>query len=173
MEYSECNQRVVKGTRFADMVREQVLSSIIPERMNPNGHGRRFIGHTPIGNDITNEVFSLFGINKIQPEPMFGNFIGNHYLDAAAVHLHKDPAPKGFHHVRCNIAIEMPSQGGHPILDGKTIEIESGDIWICFASIEAHSSTPIKGGQRVTLSLGALVEQSLAEEIYGRITANG
>lgn len=69
--------------------------------------------------------------------------------------------------------LEMPVQGGQPVIEGKTIEVEAGDIWVCFASIEAHSSLPVNGGRRVTLSLGALVEQSVAEEIYGRITTNG
>lgn len=100
---------------------------------------------------------------------MFGNFLGNHYLDGAAVHEHTDPAPLGYHHVRCNIALEMPVQGGHPILEGKLIEIKRNDIWICFASIEKHSSAPMTGGERLTLSIGALVEKSTAELIYKAI----
>lgn len=153
-------------TRFAEYTRSEVLHALKTQEAKPNGYGRRFISHSQVGVDIIDEVFSLFGINSIKPEPLFGTFIGNHFLDGAAVQPHNDPAPIGFHHVRCNIAIEMPVSGGNPVNNGVEKSVDRGDIWICFASIDKHWSTPIMGGQRIILSLGALVEKTLAERVY-------
>lgn len=130
---------------------------------------RRYIGHTTIGGEIAADVFGSFGISTIFPEPLFGNFIGNHFGDGGAVHPHTDPAPHGFHHVRCNIAVEMPEFGGMPVNNGVIDTVHTGDVWITFASIEKHWSTPMRGGQRVTLSLGALVPAVEAEAAYDRI----
>jgi len=135
----------------------------------PNGYGRRFASQCVIDTDFVKEAFAVYGITSLFREPMFGNFIGNNYLDGAFVHLHKDPAPPGYHHVRCNFALQMPTEGGNPLLDGKEVEVKQGDMWICFASIEEHSTTPVKGGERLVLSCGALVEAVLAEKVYEAI----
>lgn len=166
--------RTVSGTSstsLADAVRPVVLQYIKdnPQAFEPNQYGRRFMRHVPIDRALVASAFSQFGIDTLYEEPIFGNFIGNNYADGAFVHSHKDPAPEGFHHVRCNLALEMPIVGGNPLLDGKEIEVKRGDMWICFASIEEHSTTPILGGERLVLSMGALVEEGTANKVYETI----
>jgi hypothetical protein len=155
-----------------DLAFLQCAKSALSETLQwkDNGFGRRFAEHIHIDESFKKEVFAEFGIDEIIDEPMFGNFVGNHYLDGAFVHQHKDGAPEGYHHVRCNIALEMPEEGGCPILDEKTVTVSKGDIWICFASIERHSSTPIRNGQRLVLSLGSLVRKELAESVYQKLS---
>ena len=158
--------RVVRNSGLVEEIYPYVLKLKETLSFQPNGHGRRFASHVHIDNNFTKKIFSLFGIDIIHPEPLFGNFIGNHFLNGAAVHEHTDPGTPGFHHVRCNLALQMPTQGGHPVLNQKITQIYQNDIWICFASIEKHSSTEIADGQRLTLSLGALVEKQKAENVY-------
>lgn len=147
-----------------------VLLSIYSGALKPNGYGRQYLSHVNIPREVSTKVFARFGIDDYLDEPMFGNFIGLHNLDGAAVHPHTDPAPIGYHHVRCNLAIEMSVHGGYPVLDGDILPVRQGFAWICFASIEQHGSTPIEGGRRIVLSLGGLVEKSLAEHIFNQIS---
>lgn len=138
--------------------------------MRPNGYGRRFAAKLEIDQSIVDELFSRFGLVWEMEEPELGHFIGNNYLMGAHVHVHTDPAPEGFHHVRCNVAIEMPKFGGKPVLDGVELDVGEGDAWICFSSIEEHSSTPVRNGDRVVVSMASLVEKHIAESAYGKLT---
>lgn len=104
------------------------------------------------------EAFAVFGFNDLASEPQYGTFIGNHYKDGAAVHAHTDTAPDGFAQVRCNWMLKKPPVGGDPILDGEVVPVQEGDLWLCLASLERHSTTAIYGGERWVCSFGALVK---------------
>lgn len=120
-----------------------------------NGAGRRYLPHDSAA--FRDEAFSAFGMSDLADEPMFKNFIGNHFEDGAHVHEHSDRAPSGYVHTRCNWMVKKPQAGGDPVIDGELIPVEEGDLWLCLASHERHSSTPIFGGERIVYSFGALV----------------
>lgn len=152
--------RVIKNWKFAPM--------IIPAKdgfvINNVGSGRRFavVNHAP----YREEAFAEFGLVPEADEPIFGNFTGNHFLDGAFVHEHCDPAPDGYVHARCNLMIKKPTKGGMPVIDGKEVPVEEGDLWLCLSSLENHASTPIEGGERIIFSFGALVPQlQVAEKV--------
>ena len=151
--------RVVKNWEWAKF--------IVPAKegftTNSAGSGRRFaICDNPV---YRTEAFKEFDLIPDLEEPVFKNFTGNHYLDGAFVHEHSDFAPEGYVHVRCNLMIKKPSVGGMPIIDGQELFIQENDLWLCLASLEKHSSTPILGGERVTFSFGALVNKHSVEKI--------
>jgi hypothetical protein len=126
--------------------------------MRENGYGRRFAVQTE--HPMTQKAFAQFGLTTLLPEPSFGIFTGHHYLNGAHTHMHKDPITKqGYAHVRCNVMLKKPLEGGNPVLDGKELEVNKNDLWICFSSMETHGSVPIKGGERLIISFGALVPQ--------------
>jgi hypothetical protein len=125
-----------------------------------NGPGRRFFKVEKI--DGREEAFEQFGLLNLLPEPLFQNFIGNHFKDGAFTHLHSDPSPVGQVHVRVNWMLKKPRIGGDPVIDGRVIPVNEGDLWICFASEERHGSTPISGGERLICSFGALVPRNEA-----------
>lgn len=122
-----------------------------------NGNGRRYLSLDNI--PYRDEAFNSFGFKDLIDEPVFKNFIGEHYLDSAFTHEHQDKAPEGFMHVRVNWMINKPKMGGDPIINGKIIQVTEGDLWICFASEELHSSTPTKEGIRRICSFGALIQK--------------
>ena len=136
------------------------------ESLEPNGYGRRHLIQQPFDDDVKKEVFSLFGFDEIYDEPVLENFIGNNYLPGAFVHPHTDPTVPGFTHIRCNIAVEMPELGGNPVLMGKEVVVGTGDIWVCFASKEVHTSKPLIKGQRKVISLGALIKNEVADSLF-------
>lgn len=145
-----CHPRVIKGWKHPSCF------LLPPGQFVNNGMGRRFLPHDNAAFRV--EAFSAFGMSDLTDEPMFKNFIGNHFEDGARVHEHSDPAPTGYIHARCNWMVKKPQIGGDPVIDGELIPIEEGDLWLCLASHERHSSTPIYGGERVVYSFGALVQ---------------
>ena len=124
----------------------------------PNGEGRQYLSYEE--DQFRVEAFNSFGLLELYPEPVFKNFIGNHYADGAAVHEHMDRAPIGYTHTRCNWMIKKPVKGGDPIINGNMLSVKEGDLWICLASREFHSSTPIETGERIICSFGALIKDA-------------
>lgn len=104
-----------------------------------------------------NEAFSAFNLKPCYLEPMFETFTGVHYRKGAFTHIHQDSAPKDFAHVRCNVMLKKPKEGGDPIIDGEILKVEEGDLWIVFSSLELHGSTPISEPYRIIKSFGALI----------------
>ena len=126
--------------------------------------GRRYSKQNP-DKDLWKKAFSEFNLNPVSFEPIIGNILMNHYLDGAFSHVHNDPAPKGFVHVRANVMLEKPETGGDPIVDDKTINVDKKDLWLVLASLEYHASTPIKGGERLVYSFGSLVKEEEVSKI--------
>ena len=142
--------RVIKNWQYAPMV--QPSFEFIE---NTVSSGRRFAMQDTA--PYWAEAFSEFGLKPYSVEPVFKNMTGNHYQDGACVHPHIDQAPDGFVHTRCNVMLKKPKEGGNPVLDGEELIVAEGDLWLCLASMELHSSTPIKGGERLIFSFGGLV----------------
>lgn len=142
--------RVVKNWKFAEKINPAING------FEQNGYGHK-VSRT---NDLSywKDAFSEFGLTPNEIEPLDRNFTAIHYLDGACTHMHKDVAPDGYVHVRCNVLLEKPLKGGHPIIDGKAIDVDVNDLWILFASLEKHGSIKISGGKRIIYSFGALVD---------------
>lgn len=122
-----------------------------------NTFGRRYMSVDDM--PYRKEALAAFGFTELADEPVFKNFVGNHYEDKAYTHQHTDPAPAGFMHVRANWMLKKPPVGGDPVLSGEVVPVQEGDLWLCFASEESHASTPISGGERWICSFGALVKR--------------
>jgi hypothetical protein len=152
-------ERVVKNWKFS--------GSVAPEynamRINKMGDGRKFSSKNKC--NYWSEAFNSFGIIPSCVEPMFMNMTCLQYKDQAFVHEHKDTAPNGFVHVRCNLMLKKPPTGGNPVIDGKELLVNEGDLWLCLSSLENHASTPIAGGERLVFSFGGLVDCGQIDKI--------
>jgi hypothetical protein len=149
--------RIIKQWKYASLVTPNI------NFLNTSGDGRRCV--TQEEAPYWKEAFAEFRLKPTSVEPVFKNLTGNHFQDGAFVHLHTDPAPDGFVHTRCNLMLKKPKQGGNPVIDGEEVDVEEGDLWLCLASMEFHSSTPIKGGERLIFSFGGLVPVEQIEAI--------
>jgi hypothetical protein len=149
------------------VVKDWALGRNIPVASSgytPNGTGRRFA--SVLQADGWAEAFDAFGLNPTIVEPIYKNFTGHHYADGARTGAHTDEAPEGFTHVRCNVLVKLPLQGGLPFINGEILPVELNDLWLCLASEESHGSTPIAGGDRVIFSYGALVPKSVILGVF-------
>jgi len=150
--------RVVRQWRYARLIEPNLNFEL-----NAVGSGRRYA--TQVSATYWKESFAEFGLQPVAVEPIFKNMTGNNYEDGAFVHQHIDSAPNGFVHVRCNVMLRKPHQGGNPILDNEEIHVDTGDLWLCLASMELHGSTPILGGDRLIFSFGGLVPMAQVQKI--------
>lgn len=133
-----------------------------------NRYGRKFA--TQDYDENWFDAFAAFGLIPELVEPCFKIMTGHHYLDGAYTHTHKDTAPEGYVHVRCNTLLKKPNFGGMPHCGGQIMEVEKGDLWLVLASLEEHGSTPINGGERLLFSFGGLVP---VEQIKAIIKSGG
>lgn len=130
---------------------------------NNAGAGRRFARVS--SHHLWRVAFAAFGLYPTDVEPVFQHFTGWHYKEGAFTQRHKDSAPEGYVHTRCNVMIKKPPEGGIPVIDDHLVEVDEGDMWLCFASLDHHESTPIKGGDRLIFSFGGLIPVQQVESI--------
>jgi hypothetical protein len=114
------------------------------------------------------EAFLAFGLTPVRVEPDFKTFTGVHSLPGSFTHTHIDTAPDGLVHVRCNVLLEKPAEGGMPVIDGEVLDVDVGDLWIVLASMEEHGSTPISSPKRVIKSFGGLVPINQVQKILNQ-----
>ena len=146
--------------------------------VNPAGLGRRFCNLNKYNIDLSKRVkefaresYSSLGIDSVNEEHMFGNFIGVN-SGGAFVHEHIDPNREDGHwHIRLNFMIQKPDVGGNVVIDGVEYLINEGESWINFASKWRHASTPVVGQRpRVVLSMGNYIDPKQATDLFERIT---
>ena len=154
--------RVVKGWAIGRPV-EAAVAGFKP---NSAGPGRKYAieDEAPCWAD----AFLAFGLAPARVEPNFKIFTGVHFLAGAYTHTHMDTAPDGLVHVRCNVMLERPADGGMPVIDGEVIDVDVGDLWIVLASMEEHGSTPISSPKRVIKSFGGLVPIKQVQKILNQ-----
>jgi hypothetical protein len=152
--------RVIKNWQYANEIKINNKNFI----ENPVSFGRRF-SKQEVEPKLWKKAFNEFNLIPSHIEPMYENFLGNHFIEGASVQIHKDDAPNGFVHTRCNLLLKKPLKGGNPIIDGEEINLEENDLWLVLASLETHGSTPIQGGERFIFSFGGLVPIKQIERI--------
>lgn len=164
-------------------LRQRVVDFVYSEqsyfKSNSAGYGRTCCLLNKIDHELSEEIrlfskkcYESLGIFEYEDEPLFGNLIGVN-KEGAFVHPHTDPAADGKCHVRLNFLIQKPAVGGMPIINGVEYTIEEGGCWKNIASAWWHGSSTAEGSkERIVLSLGALVkntivsEQLLADDAY-------
>jgi hypothetical protein len=108
-------------------------------------------------NKINTYLLKELGIDKktIKPETEFGNLI-SYSEEGHIVHWHKDKNEiEGYKHIRLNVMISRPNEGGDPIINGELYEMQENQLWVCKAGDFYHHTTEVKGKKpRVMISLG-------------------
>jgi hypothetical protein len=140
-----------------------------------NGNSRRYCSVTNVNTPVTDylkqlrvEKFKEIGIDSFLEEPVYGIFIGVNG-ESGFVHPHKDSSIDGHEHFRLNFLVSKPENGGMPVIDGKTYQIDEGQSWINIASKWAHMSTPVVGSKnRIVLSLGGYVKIDDVNLVFNR-----
>lgn len=109
--------------------------------------------------NIKQRVVDIESIEEWIPEPMFSDYIG--YVSAGgAIHLHKDKNQLGYVHVRYNVILSWPEQGGESIYGDSINTFKEKTVWRCEAGNVPHASKAVEGDRpRITLSLGFMIKE--------------
>lgn len=90
-------------------------------------------------------------------EPLIGHYLSI-IAGGGAVHRHKDPTPAGTRHLRCNLFLQLPAEGGRPIVLDTPIAIAPRMAFAFYPSEMRHGSERVGGDvPRVLLSFGYTV----------------
>lgn len=130
-----------------------------------NGIGRKFIQHAnrltnipSVYHEVKNRIIKLEGLEKAnQGTQTFGDFL-SYNSNEGKIQPHTDPGAPNFDHIRYNLLVQVPTEGGDAIYGNEIVHIKEKMIWRCEASTHIHSSTPVKGErERLNISFGFLV----------------
>jgi hypothetical protein len=108
---------------------------------------------------IKDRVIEIEQIKNWKEEPDFKDAIGIHG-DSGAIHIHTDRNAPGHVHVRYNVILSYPNEGGHSIYNDKINILKERMVWRCVAGKIPHGSTTVVGDKpRITLTLGFLIPE--------------
>ena len=103
---------------------------------------------------IKDRVIEIEQISDWILDPYFQDCIGIN-REGGSIHLHTDPNVEGYTHVRYNVILSYPHEGGHSIYNGSVNKLKERMVWKCIAGKVKHSTTPVIGMKpRITLTLG-------------------
>lgn len=143
--------RVIKNWKYASFLKYE---NDFAE--NPVSPGRRYAPQK-LNFDLWKKAYSEFNLNPTREDSYLGCIVMHHFQDGAFTQRHKDKTEPGFVHVRANIMLKKPPEGGDIFIDDEVINVEEKDLWIILTNLEEHGSTPIKGGDRLIYSFGSLI----------------
>jgi len=134
--------------------------------LRPNGHERAFmqvysLPSVPEEYEIVRRrLQNHFGVTDEQREPKFGWYLGS-IGEGGMIHEHRDPAPEGLRHLRCNLFVQTPDSGGEPVIEDVVQPYEERMLLCFFPSEQRHRSNRVNGSsRRITCSFGYLVGTS-------------
>jgi hypothetical protein len=157
-------------TQLLDWVQENEQNFRIPTRgttiPGPHAAHRKFypfrthVTHPyNLIQSIKKRVVDIESIGEWEPEPMFSDYIG-HVSAGGAIHLHKDKNELGYRHVRYNVILSWPEQGGESIYGDSVNTFKERTVWRCEAGHVPHASNEVQGNRpRITLSLGFQIKE--------------
>jgi hypothetical protein len=96
---------------------------------------------------IRRRAVSSFSVAEYEDEPRYKCFLGCN-TEGGFIQEHRDPSPPGMHHVRMNIMLSKPIDGGRPVVNGRRLVVHERDLWCFYPTLMRHSSTPLKGTRK-------------------------
>jgi len=109
---------------------------------------------------VRDRALKILQIRKYSEEPTYKCFLGCN-VSGGKVHPHRDQAPLGKWHIRCNLLLSKPERGGQPIIEGQRLELQEGDLWAFVPSQVLHWSSQVEGERkRFICSYGFLVNRT-------------
>jgi hypothetical protein len=155
-------------TQLMDWVRENEQNFTLPSDKNLSklfaSHRKRYIFKThkehpyPLIQTIKQRIIDVESIEEWIPEPFWLDYIG-YISEGGSIQFHKDVNAPGYTHVRYNVILSWPKEGGDSIYGNSVNSFKEKTVWRCEAGKIPHGSITVKGKRpRITLSLGFLIK---------------
>jgi len=110
--------------------------------------------------DIKKRILDKENIkNNYIDDSTYGDYIG-YITNGGKIHYHNDPTITGYDHIRFNLFLSVPKNGGFPIYNGVTIPVTVGDYVRCNSSKEYHECEMVEGDiPRIVISYGIYLKR--------------
>jgi hypothetical protein len=109
---------------------------------------------------IKDKVIEIEQIKNWIEEPHFKDAIGINE-EGGSIHIHTDPNFNEYVHVRYNLILSYPIEGGHSIYNSEINILKEKMVWRCVAGKVPHGSTIVVGNKpRITLTMGFLIPEA-------------
>lgn len=132
--------------------------------LHPNGPARYFkrlsmLRHVPVlCMAIRGRIARTLALDEAQLEPRFENYLST-IEPGGAIHPHRDAAPDGFEHWRCNLFLQLPETGGYPVVEGNVYPVKEQDLLYFTPDQHTHWCEPVGPGKRIIVSYGFLLKK--------------
>jgi len=131
-----------------------------------NGYNRYkkhldFFPNVPsVFDEVKQRIIKKENLYGYRQEPIFRDSIA-YMLDGGKLHLHKDPNRDGLIHVRFNVYVQIPEQGGYPIYGNKLCTLTERTYICCVAGRDFHECSQVVGKrERIMISYGFLIPEA-------------
>lgn len=136
---------------------------------NPSGPGRFFAKADDdpacyvdaLLERLTRRCERCLRMREVNADCVLGRTI-SFILPGGFIHRHTDAYREGqpghrpgLDHMRCNIMVKMADPSGQPVVEGRALPVEEGDLWAFFASRSQHETRPLQGSEpRIIFGFG-------------------
>lgn len=107
--------------------------------------------------EIKDRIIKKEKIKKWYLEPMYKDYVGM-ITNGGFIHEHQDANYFGLNHVRYNLFLSVPENGGTPVYNGKRLKMRECKYLKCLSGNERHSCETVIGDKpRIVISYGFLI----------------
>jgi hypothetical protein len=115
--------------------------------------------------DIKQRIIDKEDLHRYQQEPIFRDSIA-YAKHGSQLHRHVDPNRFGLIHVRFNVYVQLPYQGGTPVYGNKDIILKERTYVCCRSGLDLHYAKKVIGErERIVISYGFLIPKEEIGEI--------
>lgn len=142
-------------------------------KFKPNGINRwrcilsNIRSYPEVINIIKQRIVQKEGLENFLQEPTYKDAL-SYMTHGAKLHEHIDPNQGELLHIRFNVYVQLPQEGGYPIYANRLHKLKERTYICCRAGLDRHSATEVLGErERVMISFGFLMTiKELGNVIY-------
>lgn len=107
--------------------------------------------------EIRDRIIERENITKWDPEPLLGNYVG-WISNGGFIHRHIDSNQEYGNHIRYNLFLSIPNEGGYPIYNNQVILVKESQYIRCNSGLYFHESQKVIGDKpRIVISYGFIL----------------
>jgi hypothetical protein len=109
--------------------------------------------------DIKQIIIDKENLSNYKQEPILRDSVG-YMINGGTLHKHTDPNPINTNliHIRFNVYVQLPYEGGIPIYNNKLCSLKERTYICCRSGLDEHYTNKVVGDrERIVLSFGFLI----------------